>query len=82
MFEEREVMPANLLDVLANLDLDEGIRIHDSTDCVTFVTRIASEFCLNICKGSNEKWVYASTAEEAYNMLKKHLKEPFQIWLY
>jgi len=82
MFEEREVLPANLLDALAKLDLDEGIRIHDSTDCITFVNRIAREFCLNICKGSDERWVYVSTTEEAYNMLKKHLKEPFKIWLY
>jgi len=82
MFEEKEVLPSKLLDTLANLDLDEGIRIHDSSDCITFVARSASEFCLNICKNSDEKWLYVNTAEEAYAMLKKYLKEPFKIWLY
>jgi len=82
MFEEREVPQSNLLGALANLDFDEGMRIHDSSGCITFVTRSATEFCLNICKNSDEKWFYANTAEEAHIMLKKYLKEPFKIWLY
>jgi len=82
MLKERPVSPSQLLDTLANLDLDEGLRIHDSSECVTFVTRSATEFCLNICNNSNEKWVYANTPEEAYTILKKYLKEPFKVWLY
>ena len=82
MFEEREVLPSNLLGALANLDFDEGVRIHDSSGCMTFVTRSASEFCLNICKDSDEKWLYTKTPEEAYAILKKHLAEPFKAWLY
>ncbi len=82
MFEEREVLPSNLLDALANLDFDEGIRIHDGSGCITFVTRSASEFCLNICKNSDEKWFYANTPEEAYETLKKNMMEPFKVWVY
>jgi len=82
MFEEKEILPSNLLDALANLDFDEGMRIHDSSGCITFITRSASEFCLNICKNSDEKWFYANTPEEVYGMLKKHLREPFKAWLY
>lgn len=82
MFKEREVLQSNLLDGLANLDFDEGMRIHDSSGCITFVTRSASEYCLNICKNSDEKWFYASTPEEVYEALKKYLREPFKIWVY
>jgi hypothetical protein len=82
MFEEREVQPSSLLNALTNLDFDEGMRIHDSSGCITFVTRSVSEFCLNICKDSDEKWFYVHTAEEAFEMLKRQLKEPFKIWLY
>lgn len=82
MLKDKEVLPSNLLDALADLDFDEGIRIHDGSGCITFVTRSASEFCLNICKNSNEKWFYASTPEEAYEMLKRHLREPFKAWVY
>jgi len=82
MFEEKEVLTSNLLDALTNLDFDEGIRIHDSSGCITFVTRSVSEFCLNICKNSDEKWFYANTPQETYEILKKYLKEPLKIWLY
>ena len=82
MFEEREVQPSKLLDALTNLDFDEGMRIHDSSNCITFVTRSVSEFCLNICKNSDEKWFYSNTAEEAHNILKKYLKEPLKVWVY
>lgn len=82
MFEEKEVLPSNLLQALANLAFDEGIRINDSSGCITFVTRSASEFWLNICKNSEEKWFCADTPQEAHEILKKHLKEPFKIWLY
>jgi hypothetical protein len=82
MLKERPVLPSKLLDTLTNLELDEGLRIHDGSGCVTFVTRSATEFCLNICNDSYEKWSYANSPEEAYRTLTKYLKEPFKVWLY
>lgn len=82
MFEEREIQPANLLYTLLQLDSDEGIRIHDNAGCLSFVTRSAVEYTMNICRGSDEKWEYAKTAEEAYKILRTYIKEPFKAWLY
>jgi hypothetical protein len=81
MFEERKVLPSDFLNVLEELDLDEGMRIHDESGCVVFVTRSATEYCINIST-PEERWFYANNAEEAYDILKKNLKEPLKIWLY
>lgn len=82
MFEEREIQSGDLLNTLMQLDFDEGIRIHDSGGCLSFVTRSAIEYTMNICRGSGEKWEYAKTAEEAYKVLKANIQEPFKAWLY
>lgn len=82
MFAEREIQSKDLLNALAHLDFDEGIRIHDSAGCLSFVTRSADEYIMNICRGSEEKWEYAKTAEEAYAVLYNYIKEPFKVWLY
>jgi len=82
MIEEREINASGLLDALAHLDPDEGIRIVDNCGCVSFVTRGINEYTLNICRDSDEKWEYARTAEEVYEILCRYVKEPFKVWLY
>ena len=82
MFKEKEIEPPNLVDVLLHLDLDEGIRIEDCVGCLSYITRAANEYTINICKGSDEMWEYAKTVEEAYRILRSYIKEPFKAWLY
>lgn len=82
MPEDREISPTDILDALANLEADAGIRVQDGSGCTVFITRSAGQFCLNISSGSNESWFYANTPEEALDLLKRNTKQPLHAWLY
>ena len=82
MYREKEIKPNDLFSTLTQLDLDEGIRIQDDVGFLTFITRSANEYTVNICMGSGEKWEYVNTSREVFSIFRRYVKEPFRVWLY
>lgn len=81
MYKEKEIPKKQLSKFIKILDLDEGIRIENRSN-VIFLNRLSKRYCVDICKGRKDTFIYKTSEKQVIDFLKDKMDKTCKIFSY